>query len=265
MGGRREHWALVALLLAAPAAAHIQPPTTQAQPEPTIPPEVLAPNAEAQAVFETLREHPATTDFMAGLTPEQAAPVDAIIAGMFTRGETVPDWQHHGVNIQAVLAALPGGPNAYMSEATGQFGPYRVYPGDPSVESLIPQDWFLIGRHGDRRDGGAIGIQVGRISPKVIMVMRVGAEELGNASCTLHMQTFLYADPAVSASEMDTIAVAMTMRMLPELDRQLFCVVAEANGPGIYLIRNFDREGRRMIGQDASDLSFRIVPRAPFR
>jgi hypothetical protein len=198
------------------------------------------------------------------MTAQETAPVDTIIAEQFRRGETVADWQRQGVNMQAVLAALPGGADAHMSEGVGDFGPYRVYPGDPPIESLIPREWFLVARHGERRDGGTIGIQIARISPKLIMVARVGGEELGNASCTLHMQTFLYADPAVSASEMDQIALVMTMRMLPEFDRQSFCTIAEEREPGVYLVRNFDREGRRIVGQDANGLSFRIVPRASY-
>jgi hypothetical protein len=249
------------LLLGTPVGLCAQSPASA--PAPT-PPEALLPNPEARAFFEALRAQPATGDFLAGMTAEETAPVDTIIAEQFRRGETVADWQRLGVKIQAVLAALPGGANAHMSEGAGEFGPYRVYPGDPPIESLIPREWFLVARHGERRDGGTIGIQIGHISPKVIMITRVGAEELGNASCTLHMQTFLYADPAVSASEMDQIALVMTMRALPVFDRQPFCSIAEERGPGLYLVRNFDREGRRIVGQDANGLSFRIVPRAPY-
>ena len=253
-------WGLaLALLLAAPAPAFGQVSDTQA-----IPSEVLAPNAEAQEVFEALRQQPATGDLLAGLTTEQTAPVDAIISELFRRGETVADWQRQGVNMRAVLAALPGGTGAHMSEATTEFGPYRVYPSDLPVESLVPRDWFLIGRHGERREGGTVGIQIGRISPKVILVSRVGFEEIGNASCTLHSQTLLYADPTVTASEMDQIAVVMTMRALPAMDRQPFCVVAEESGPGVYRPRHFDREGRRLVGQDESGMRFRILPRAPY-
>lgn len=259
---RTGRLALAILLLGAPVSLQAQPPASQTQ---QIPPDALTPNAEAQALFEMLRAQPATGDFLAGMTAEETAPVDTIIADQFRRGETVADWQSRGVNLQAVIAALPGGPDAHMSEGTGPFGPYRVYPGDPPIESLIPREWFLVGRHGERRDGGSMGVQIARISPKVIMVTRGGGEEVGNASCSLHMQTFLYADPAVSASEMDQIAVVMTMRMLPEFDRQPICTIAEENGQGVYLVRNFDREGRRIVGQDASNVSFRIVPRAPYR
>jgi hypothetical protein len=260
--GRLGRVGLAILLLGGFSSLQAQPSDS---PHPQIPPDVLVPNAEAQAFFEVLRGQPLTRDLLAGLTAEQAAPVDTIIADMFRRGETVANWQRQGVNMRAILSALPGGADAHMSEATGRFGLSRVYPGDPPVETLIPRDWFLVGRYGERGDGGVVGIQIGRISPKVIMVARVGAEELGNASCTLHMQTFLYADPTVPASEMDTVATTMTMRMLPEFDRQPFCGIAEQSGPGVYLTRYFDREGRRLPAQDANSPSFRIVPRAPFR
>jgi len=96
--------ALAALALAAPAAASAQAPETQA-----IPPQVLTPNADAQALFETLRQQPATGDLLAGMTAEQTAPIDALNAELFRRGETVADWQRQGVNMRTVLAALPGG------------------------------------------------------------------------------------------------------------------------------------------------------------
>jgi hypothetical protein len=166
--------------------------------------------------------------------------------------------------MQAVLAALPGGADAHMSESTTEFGPYRVYPGDPPIGALVPHNWFLVGRHGERRDGGTISIHIGRISPKIALVSRIGAEQVGNASCTLHTQTFLYADPAVPASQMDQIAVVLTMRSLPLLDRQPSCIVAEESGAGLYRPRHFDREGRRLIEQDENGLPFRIVPRAPY-
>jgi len=151
-----------------------------------------------------------------------------------------------------------------MTEATSPFGPYRVYPGDLPIESVVSRDWFLVGRHGERREGGTISIQIGRMSPKLILVTRVGEEELGNASCTLHLQTFLYADPALPASEMDQIALIMTLRLLPQLDRQPACIVSEETGPGLYRPRHYDREGRRLVGQDENGMPFRIVPRAPF-
>lgn len=251
--------ALAVLVLAAPAAAFSE--ASDIQP---IPPEVLAPNAEAQALIEALRQQPATGDLLAGLPAAQTAPMDAIITEMLRRGETVADWQRQGVNMQAVLASLPGGAGAHMTEGTAEFGPYRVYPGDLSVESLVPRDWFLIGRHGERRDGGTISIHIGRLSPKIILVARSGAEELGNASCILHNQTFIYADPTVPASQMDQVAVAMTLRLLPALDREPSCTIAEESGTGEYRPRHFDREGRRLVGQDANSMPFRIVPRAPY-
>ena len=254
---RRLAW--VALVLAAPVVAFGQASGSQ-----PVPPEMLAPNAEAQELFEALQRQPLTGDPLAGLPAEQTAPLDAIIAMLFRRGETVADWQRQGVNMQSVLAALPGGANAHMSEATTQFGPYRAYQGDLPVESLISRDWVLVGRHGERREGGTIGIQIGRISPKLILVTRHGAEELGNASCTLHSQTLLYADPAVPASQMDQVALTMTMRAVPAMDRQPTCVVAEESEPGLYRPRYFDREGRRLVGQDENGVSFRIVPRSPF-
>ena len=254
-------WALAALLLAAPAAAPGQPPASGTQ---DIPAEVLAPNAEMEAIFESLRERPATGDTLAGITPEQAAPMDAIIAPLFMRGETVADWQNQGVNVRALIAGRPGGATAQMFVGTAPFGPYRIYPGDAPIDSLIPAQWVLIGRHGERREGGVMQVEIARISPKVIMIERVGLEELGNATCRLHGQSLFYADPAMPASEMDLIALVMSLRLLPEMHRQALCAVLEERAPGAYGSRYFDRSGRRVPQLDTQSVTLRLAPRAPF-
>jgi hypothetical protein len=81
---RFRRLALAALVLAAPAAASAQAPDSQA-----IPPDAFAPDAQAQALFETLRQQPVTGDLLAGLSAEQTAPIDNIVATIFRRGETV--------------------------------------------------------------------------------------------------------------------------------------------------------------------------------
>ncbi len=258
---RIRRLALVISLLTATAGASGQAPEA-AQP---IPPEVLAPSAEAQAQVEALRANPATGDLLAGLPAEQTAPMDTIIAELFRRGEAVADWQRRGVNIHAMLATLPGGASAHMTESMSQFGPIRAYLGDPHVESLIPGNWFLVARYGERREGGVIQTFVARLSPKIIMVARSGIEALGNANCPLHTQTMFYADPAVPASQMDIVAIVLTLRTLPRYDRERACSVIEENSPGVFTTRYFDREGRRLPGHDANDMPFRIVPRATFR
>ena len=188
--------------------------------------------------------------------------MDSIIAEQFRRGETVADWQRRGVNIYARLAAMPGGAGAYMSESTTQFGQVRTYLGDPTRESLIAGNWFTIARHGERREGGVISTLVARLSPKIIMVARSGSEMLGNANCPLHTEVLLYADPAVPASQMDVVAVVMTLRGLARYGREVVCSVTEENTPGVFTTRYFDREGRSLPGHDALDMPFRIVPRA---
>lgn len=256
-----RRWALAALLLAAPAAAPGQPSASATQ---DIPAEVLAPSAEVEAMFEALRERPATGDTLAGLTPEQAAPMDAIIGPLFTRGETVADWQDQGVNLRALIAARPGGAAAQMFEGTAPFGPYRIYPGDAPVASLIPAQWVLVGSIGERGEGGAIQVEIARISPKVIMIERIGLEELGNATCRLHGHALFYADPAVPASEMDLMALMMGLRTLPEIHRQALCAVSEERAPGAYGTRYFDRSGRRLPQLDTQSVTLTITPRAPF-
>ena len=253
-GARLARWALAALLLAAPAAAApVQPPAS-------VPP----PNARAHALFEALGERPATSDVQMGFAPEQTAQMDAVIVRSFVRGETVADWRNQGVSQRALIAARPGGAAALMFERTTPFGIHRIYPGDPPIDSLIPAQWILVGRHGERGEGGVSQVEIAHISPKVIMISRIGLEPFGNASCRLRGHVLFFADPAVPASERDVIALGIHLRAQPEVDRQGVCAVFEERAPGAYASRYFDRSGRRLPQLDAGSGIHRIRPRAPF-
>lgn len=248
----RRRWALTALLSAAAVAACGQPPPSGTQ------------DAKAHALFEALRERPATGDVRLGLTPEQTARMDAVIASTLRRGETVANWQNEGLSQRALLASRPGGAAAQMLEGTTPDGPYRIYPGDPPIESLIPAQWVPVGRYGEPREGGVIQIEIIRLSPKVVGVARIGLEEVGNATCHLHIYAIFYADPAVPASQRDVIALGFQLRALPEVHRQALCAVWEERAPGAYGPRYFDRSGRRIPQLDAQGRTFRIARRTPF-
>ena len=264
---RRKLEALAALLLTAPATACDQPPTPLVQHPAREQParELLAPNAEVQALFERLRERPATDPSALGRSPEQAAQLEPIISDIFQRGELITNWQRQGVGFQRLLAAQPGGAEANMLAGTGPFGRYHVYPGDPAVSSLIPAEWHLVARYGERRDDGRIQVEVVRISPMLIKVERLGLELVGNATCRLHGQIQIFADPAVRASGTDLLALGFDMRAQQELDRHEVCSLAEERAPGVYASRLFDRAGNRLSNAEANLGTFRIVPRASFR
>lgn len=254
-------WALVALLLAAPLAACGQPPASGARNGPV---DLRAPSAEAQALFEALRERPATSDAGLGLTPEQIARMDKAISGSSTLGEAVANWQNEGLSQRALLATRPGGAAAYMLEGTLPSGPFRIYPGDPPIDSLIPAQWVPVGRYGERRESAVIQVEIARLSPKVVEVSRIGIEEVGNATCYLHASTVFYADPAVPASQRDILELGFQLRAAPEIHRLAVCALWEERAPGAYDPRYFDRSGHRMPQLDAESRTFIILPRAPF-
>jgi hypothetical protein len=267
---RRQRWkqgALAALLLTAPATACDQPPTPLVQQPAREQPsrEALAPNADVQALFERLRERPATDPSALERSPQQAAQLEPVISDIFRRGETVTGWQRQGVGFQRLLAAQPGGAEANMLVGTGPFGRYHVYPGDPAVSSLIPAEWDLVARYGERRNDGRIQVEVVRISPMLVKVERLGLELVGNATCRLHGQILIFADPAIPASRADLTVLGFDMRARQELDRFQVYSIAEEQVPGVYASRLFDRNGSRLSNAEANIGTFRIVPRAPFR
>ena len=256
-----RRWALAALLLAAPAAGCGQPPASGTRNAAT---DVRAPSPEAQALFETLRDHPATSAAPLGLTPEQNARIDTALAEGSMRGERVPDWQNQGLSQRALVATRPGGASAQMLEGSMPSGPYIIYPGDPPIDSLIPAQWVPVAYSGARQESGVIQVEIAQLSPKIVGVARIGVEEVGNATCHLHAYTIFYADPAVPASQRDILALGFHLRAAPEIHRQALCAVWEERAPGVYGVRFFDRSGHRVPQLDARSITFEILPRAPF-
>ena len=234
------------------------------QPPENVAPDARAPSEAAQALFETLEQEPATSDAPLGLTAEQNVFMDESIARDSKPGEVVADWQNEGMSQRALLATRPGNATALMLEATSRTGLYRIYPGDPAIETLIPRRWVPVGRYGERRESAIMQIEVAQLSPKVIAVARIGIERLGNATCPLHNSMVFYADPAVPASQRDVLALAFQLHVRPEADRLALCAVWEESGRGLYRTRFFNRAGHRIPQLDANPIAFRVVPRAPF-
>jgi hypothetical protein len=252
-------WAVAALLLAAPVAAPAQPPAPSS---PEIPPDALTPNADARALFERLAAQPAEGDLFAALDQQALAPMDAVIEQSLARGAQVANWSELGKDLRADLAARAGGTAGNMVEGATPFGLHRIYFSDEPIEGLVPANRVLVGRLGAPFETGIVRMETSQMSPKVILVERIGYVRRGNALCRDRSQSRLYADPAVAASEMDMIAVVITLRMLPRLERHNLCQVFEESQPGSYTLRQFDGLGYRLGGLEGI-APYRIVARVP--
>jgi hypothetical protein len=250
------------LLLASPAPAQ----TDRAAP-PQIPAEALAPSEEARELFDQLPSQPLTAEMvearMGPVGSAAARPMDAVVEQMLERGEPVPEWQTLGVEVRAVIGARAGGLAGNMSYGEGQFGPSFTYFVDRPIDAFVPASWVLVGRHGAPVAGEAgedIQVDIVRISPKVIFAERAVTRRMGNAHCRVRGESRLYADPQVPASEMDLIALVMTMRVLATRDAMSVCIVFIPESGDVYRARNFDAEGRPLPNLDAAQATFRIVP-----
>jgi hypothetical protein len=230
---------------------------------PPIPADVLVPNDESRAVFEALESDSAAAQRFAALPSEMAAPMDAVIEMAFAPGELVPGWHHAGVELRRIAGARDGGASGSMAAATGPLGSQLIYFVDEPVDSIASPDWILVARDGQPFQAEEVRIEVTRMSPKVIMAERVGYRRLGQALCRERSESRLYSDPRIPASEADVIAVGMTMRLLPTLNRRNLCHVVEEREPGVFFARYFNGEGRRLPAFDAESPAMRITARAP--
>ena len=250
----------LALALALLAAAQPPPPA-----EPAIPADALVPNEQARILFEALPSQvmtDATVEAMIRATGGDAGPMDDVVEQVLAPGEPVPGWQETGIDLLPAIAEREGGLAGNMAEGAGRFGPLFFYFVDRPIDTFIRPEWVLVGRRGEPFSGENVQVGVAALSPKVILAERVAYRRQGNAYCRTRAESRLYADPAVAATEMDVIAVVMTMRSLAAIERRGMCEVVEEAGPGQYRTRLFDEQGRRLTTAEGPD-TFRIVPRRP--
>ena len=187
-------------------------------------------------------------------------PMDEVIEQTMAPGELVSDWQSTGIDLLPMIAALDGGLAGNIAEGRSQFGLNRAYLSDGPFGDFVQPEWVLVGRHGTPFTADNVHVGVAHISPKVILVERVAYRRQGNAYCRERAESRLYADPAVAASELDTIAVIIGMRSLTTLDRYGLCQVIEEVGAGRYRTRLFDVRGRRLPALEEPE-TFQIVRR----
>jgi hypothetical protein len=258
--------ALSALLACTPVGLSAQPSDPSAG---QIPPDALVPNAQVEAFFQVVASHPLTDELLATMIQRMpggsAAPMDDVIEPLFARGEQVSGWDATGVDLGAIVARRAGGIDGNMLRGSTQTGPTYAYVGDRPIETLIPREWVLVGQRGGPVVGESINVEISRISPKVILAERVSYRRHGKAACRADVESRLYADPAVSASELDGIAVIITMRQLARADRSRICEVVVEAGPGRYTARLFDADGYRLPALDRDMPAMEIVPFAPPR
>jgi len=247
------------LILAAPAIA--QPGS--AGPQPGLSGAVFAPSEEANTLFQGLSTHVLTDQVLEtgmAATGHGVGPLDEIVERSLARGEQVQGWQDSGIDIRAAVAAREGGLAGNMAVAASSFGYAFVYYEDRPIEAIVPPDWVMVARRGAPVEGAIVQVEIGHVSPKVILAERVAYRRQGKAYCRTQAESRLYADPAVRPAEFDLVALVMTMRALRAADRMSLCEVAEETAPGRYRMRMFDGGGYRLAALDRGDI-FQIVAR----
>lgn len=203
-------------------------------------------------------------DTIFGGATAKLAPMDAIVESSFAPGEQVRDWQMSGIDIRATVAAREGGLAGNFAIASSPLGAGFVYYEDRPIDEVVPPDWVLIAHRGGPFEGDIVQVEIGRVSPKVILAERVSYRRQGNAYCRLQAESRLYADPQVAATGVDAIALVIMMRSLRLIEHESPCQATEEASPGEYRLRLFDAEGHRLPALDRGD-TFRIVPHAPIR
>jgi len=255
--------ALAALAAPAGAAQPAQPEQPAPSALPPIPAEVLAPDEEAAAILQSAAERPISLEDMSGVSAEIAASLDAFTDQILARGEQVSGWQSLGVDLREAVRARDGGLTANMALGSNEFGFERTYFADEPFDTLVPREWVLIGRHGQPVHGEDVQVEISKIGPKVFLAERVAYRRQRNALCRVRSEARFYADPAVPATQADTIALLFGLRTLPALDRRGYCQVYEEREPGVYVTRSFDSEGYRLPALELILTPIRIVARSP--
>jgi len=250
--------ALALLVVAAPALA--QPPDEAEG----YPPEMLLPDAEAAAFFEAAQADPDLGGLLEDLPADAAGAMDAVIREFIAPGEQAPGWPDIGADIGAVVAARASGPEGIVSDAVHPFGVLRTYFADRPIDAMVPGGWVIVGRHGEPFEGANVVIEIGHISPKLLMVMRVDYAHRGRMRCQQRAQTQIYANPRIAASQADTVSYMMARRLAADSGAMSLCFGADEREPGLYVTRVYDRTGRRIPGMDNGQPPFRIVPAEPF-
>ncbi len=249
--------AAILALLAGPARS-------QELPGDEIPAELLAPDDDAQSLFEGLESGLITEEVLSSIADgEMAEMFDGVLAGRMTRGERVENWQDRGVDLEQEAAARTGGLAGNMTDAASHFGVQRTYFVGHPLETLLAPDLQPIGRYGPVVEGADIDIEIGHVSPRLVMVMRAENRRVGRAYCSHRTETILYSDPRIAATQADTIAFFSIRHIAERFDRLGICFGTEETEPGVYVTRTFDREGHRLPQMDEDQPLFRIVPFAP--
>jgi hypothetical protein len=250
-----------ALAAVAVFATAVSAPNVAAAVEPSgFPPETLAPNQEAIEFFAVIEDLLRRGEPLPDYSSEIARAFEPVMAEMLIRGERDPNWTTRGVDIHEVVAALAGGAGANSLSMQEEFGPAQVLLLDAPIDSVVPRGWALVGSFGELRSADIVHTEFSRISPKLMLAERVAYRRQGNALCRSRAQTRLYADPAVRASEADTIAYFAVRHLASRAELNRICSVFVERGPGIYQDEAFDEDGYRLPRLDA-DQPYSIVPR----
>ena len=252
------HAGLAALLIA--SAGRVPAQTSG----PTgFPLEALVPTAEAREFFDSLERFATSGEALPDLPDDLMAPLDPFIAPMFERGERDRNWSSSGVDMHALAEALPGGAAAHMLVGEGPFGPMAALFVDEPPESLAGSEWTPIASFGDLAPSDDVRAGFGRMSPKLLVVERIAVRREGNGLCYERVESHLYSNREVSASEADIISFVMFLRVRQMLDQRRLCMVWIEIEPGRYASRWFDLRGHRFPGLEMDGTLYSLVPRVP--
>ena len=185
-------------------------------------------------------------------------------AEILAPGPMVDGWNAQGADVEADLAARPGGKAGNYLLEVGKDGDRGVTVFSPeSPTSVIPADWTMIAEIGDFHRAGDFDLYAMQLDGPYFAVIRGANEQNGTAWCSSGwVQARLYEDSSVAeGSDLEPAVVEMLFKaFVRRFEDKVICSRHDAETDG-YRARYFLPDGRSLPKMDELEEKAVIVPR----
>lgn len=183
--------------------------------------------------------------------------LDAQVAKVLTPGPVEPDWSTAGVDLDALLAAQPGGVDgtALIGDAPEMrslryFGGRRMVLPRRLKATVVTQ-----GPNAGTGDAAAL-----RMTRNLWLEGSAGIRRVGTARCTFGLGTLWQRSmPGATIDEGERMIGDLAIKMARQLADTEVCSSFRATGDGRYRERLFLPDGRALPG-DGDDETYRLAP-----
>lgn len=187
-------------------------------------------------------------------------------AELLRTGPVEANWSEGGVDLEAELAARPGGTAGNYLLSTDKNGDpgLDIWTNEP-IARFVPTEWQLVDTRGDidrKLPGNAINLS---IADGFAMVVRGNSRKVGTATCMGEIAgAQLYRVPGEpSADDLPEPIMIMIFRAtIDYIAKQPICARYDRKGDG-FVMRSFMDDGRSLPRMDEMEGGSRIVAAAP--